>query len=373
MKVPTADKAVLTGSSTHLVALFSKLIQHGYTVIGPVYRHGAILLEEVSCFEQLPLKMKTVVGAGTYQLNPDQGETLEHPSSPQSFKKFLYPPKRELWKAVKTNGEYSISKNPKQPPKMAFWGIQSCDLRAIALLDRIFIHNQYINPWYQQARASLVTIAIACTHGSDNCFCTTTNSGPKPIEGYDVLVSPIGLESANYLVQSGSEAGQKLIADLELKNATQTELESSQSLIDACIQSMPKRFDSKVSAVLQDHPNHPIWNQIAEKCMCCANCTLVCPTCFCSTVEDVTDITGSHTERWLKWDSCFNGDFSYIHGGQIRNSIKSRYRQWLTHKLSNWHDQFGSSGCVGCGRCITWCPVGIDLTEEVNKLKPDQA
>jgi ferredoxin len=69
------------------------------------------------------------------------------------------------------------------------------------------------------------------------------------------------------------------------------------------------------------------------------------------------------------WDSCFNLEFSYIHGGHIRSSVKSRYRQWLTHKLVNWHDQFGTSGCVGCGRCITWCPVGIDLTKEVSVLR----
>lgn len=92
---------------------------------------------------------------------------------------------------------------------------------------------------------------------------------------------------------------------------------------------------------------------------------MVCPTCFCTGVEDVTALAGDVTERVRKWDSCFTADFSYQHGGVVRESTKSRYRQWLTHKLSSWVDQFGSSGCVGCGRCITWCPTGIDLTAEV--------
>jgi Fe-S-cluster-containing hydrogenase component 2 len=119
--------------------------------------------------------------------------------------------------------------------------------------------------------------------------------------------------------------------------------------------------------------DHPRWDNVAQRCLTCANCTMVCPTCFCTTVEDVSDVTGSHAERWRKWDSCFSQNFSYIHGGSVRSSAKSRYRQWMTHKLASWIDQFGSSGCVGCGRCITWCPVGIDITEEVRAIRESPA
>ena len=82
---------------------------------------------------------------------------------------------------------------------------------------------------------------------------------------------------------------------------------------------------------------------------------------------------GARAERWRKWDSCFTLDFSYIHGGSVRTSAAARYRQWLSHKLATWIDQFGSSGCVGCGRCITWCPVGIDITEEVAAIRASEA
>ena len=96
---------------------------------------------------------------------------------------------------------------------------------------------------------------------------------------------------------------------------------------------------------------------------------MVCPTCFCTTVEDHSDLAGETAERVRSWDSCFTLDFSYVHGGSVRTETQSRYRQWMTHKLASWIDQFGTSGCVGCGRCITWCPVGIDITEEAAAIR----
>ncbi|MCA8921947.1 MAG: 4Fe-4S dicluster domain-containing protein, partial [Planctomycetes bacterium] len=116
---------------------------------------------------------------------------------------------------------------------------------------------------------------------------------------------------------------------------------------------------------------HPRWDDVAARCLTCGNCTLVCPTCFCTDVEDTSDLSGQVAERWRRWDTCFSLDFSALHGGSVRASGRSRYRQWLTHKLSTWHDQFGTSGCVGCGRCIAWCPVGIDITVEAAELRKD--
>jgi ferredoxin len=141
----------------------------------------------------------------------------------------------------------------------------------------------------------------------------------------------------------------------------------------AAVQSAKARMGRQMPALdirelLRESRESPHWADVAERCLTCGNCTMVCPTCFCTTTEDTTDLTGDHAERWQHWASCFELDFSYLHGGGVRLSGASRYRQWITHKLSTWHDQFGGSGCVGCGRCIAWCPVGIDITAEVARL-----
>ena len=115
----------------------------------------------------------------------------------------------------------------------------------------------------------------------------------------------------------------------------------------------------------------PRWRMIATRCLACANCTMVCPTCFCYNVGDGSDLSRRRAERWRLWGSCFTLEFSYLGAHAVRTEISSRYRQWMTHKLSWWHEQFGVSGCVGCGRCITWCPVGIDITAEAEALRTE--
>ena len=160
------------------------------------------------------------------------------------------------------------------------------------------------------------------------------------------------------------------MSELESTTAEERDLTRREQIIEGAAQRMGRELDTTgLRELLQDSLEHPRWDEVAERCLTCGNCTMVCPTCFCTTVEDVTDLSGEQAERWRSWDTCFSLDHSYVHGGSVRPTGRSRYRQWLTHKLGTWWDQFGTSGCVGCGRCIAWCPVGIDITEEAEALR----
>jgi ferredoxin len=223
---------------------------------------------------------------------------------------------------------------------------------------------------YAARRDGAFLVAVNCFEPGGTCFCTSMGTGPRADAGYDLALTEILEGSHRLLVEVGSERGAEILADLPSRPADEADVGAAARAVDGAAQKMGRQMESAdLRDLLARNLEHPRWNEVAERCLTCANCTMVCPTCFCTTVEDHTDLSGDNAERWRTWDSCFAQDHSYIHGGSVRPSGRSRYRQWMTHKLGTWHDQFGSSGCVGCGRCITWCPVGIDITEEVAAIR----
>jgi len=353
-----------------LAGIFNYLSAENYQNIGPKARDGAIMIEALSSFNDMAQGYHEEIEKGHYRINDKQdGSLFQYTVGPQSFKKYLNPARRKLWGAKKNGNGFKVIPEETTPPKMALWGIRSCDISSIDILDHVFM-GDYENDWYRAARNNLLVIAVGCTTCSSNCFCTSMGTGPMPENNYDLLITEVTGENHYFICETGSENGEKIANVLRFPKAKKEDVSEALNRVKQVEEKMSKRFNPEEAAViLKDNIESPHWDEVAKRCLSCANCTLVCPTCFCSSTEDVTDVTGDHTERWLRWDSCFNGDFSYLHGGNIRNTTKSRYRQWMTHKLSSWYDQFGSSGCVGCGRCITWCPVGIDLTEELLSIK----
>jgi sulfhydrogenase subunit beta (sulfur reductase) len=215
---------------------------------------------------------------------------------------------------------------------------------------------------------------LNCSHAGGTCFCVSMKSGPKVTSGFDLALTEIADgDEGLFIVEVGSEAGQALLAALPHREAQSDELAAAAAVTARTAASMGREMRADdVKELLQRNLDHPRWHEVAERCLTCGNCTMVCPTCFCTSVQDASDLAGVEFSRSRRWDSCFTADFSYIHGGPVRASAHSRYRQWMTHKLATWFDQFGSSGCVGCGRCITWCPVGIDITEEVRAIRQSE-
>jgi sulfhydrogenase subunit beta (sulfur reductase) len=362
----------VTIARENLNALFAALRARGYTVLGPTVREGAIVYDELASVEDLPAGWTDEQEGGTYRLKrrPDQA-LFGYAVGPHSWKKFLHPPVLRLWTAKREGNAFVVEAENQEPHKLAFIGVRACELHAIAIQDKVFLQGPQVDPAYRSRRENAFIVALNCGQAGGTCFCVSMNTGPKATGGFDLALTEVLEDGRHYFVtEIGSEAGAEIVKEIAHQPAGREELSKADAVVDRTARSMGRTMDTTgIKELLYRNYDHPRWQNVASRCLTCANCTMVCPTCFCTTVEDVTDLTGNQAERWRKWDSCFTLDFSYIHGGSVRSSTLARYRQWMTHKLATWIDQFGTSGCVGCGRCITWCPVAIDITEEVRAIR----
>lgn len=358
-----------------LQGLLDALKARAYQVIGPTVRDGAIVYEELSSCDELPIGWSDEQDGGTYRLKKrDDQACFGYVVGPHSWKRFLHPPVVRLWQASRKGKGFQIQKENTAHKKMAFIGVRACELRAIAIQDKVFLGGNAVDSHYRGRREGIFVLAVNCGQAGNTCFCSSMGTGPKAESGFDLgLTEIIEGEEHYFVVQVGSDLGKEVLSVLPQKVASELQIQKAETIHSTTARQMGRSMDTVgIKELLYANSEHPRWEEVATRCLTCANCTMVCPTCFCSTVEDVTDLTGAHAERWRKWDSCFTTDFSYIHGGSVRPTASSRYRQWMTHKLATWIDQFGSSGCVGCGRCITWCPVGIDITEEVRAIRGEK-
>jgi ferredoxin len=359
------DPVVLSRSG--LDELIAALATEGYRVIGPTIRDDAIVLAELGSGADLPAGWGVESGPGRYRLRRRQDAAIfGHSAGSQSWKQFLHPPRRPLW-SVAGDG---FSAADDEPVRYAFLGVRACDLAAIATLGTVLGGGAHPDGTFARRRQSLFVIAASCTEPGGVCFCASMGTGPAPGPGYDLALTERAAESGHrFVVDVGSEEGQRVLALVTSRAASTAEVDEAVAAVEVAATRMGRQMPAvDIRALLAESRESPHWADVASRCLTCGNCTMVCPTCFCTTTEDLTDITGEAVQRSQRWASCFETDFSYLHGGSVRVSGESKYRQWITHKLGTWHDQFGSSGCVGCGRCIAWCPTGIDITAEVGRL-----
>jgi ferredoxin len=354
--------------------LFEALSRNGFTIAGPTVRNRTIVYDELDSSKDLPIGWTDEQDGGTYRLSKQDNDTyFDYVVGPQSWKKFLFPPHNLLWRAARAGAGFNVEIETQKVTKYALIGVRPCELKAIEVQDRVFLQGEYADDNYRALRSNALVVAVNCSRAGNTCFCVSMDSGPKTGGGFDLaLTEVVDGEQHYFTVEAGSSQGAELLDGLSGREADAKQIAAADAAIAKAVSQMGRDMDTGgIKDLLYDNYEHRHWDNVANRCLTCGNCTMVCPTCFCSTVEDANDVAGEHAERWQTWDSCFTSDFSYIHGGQLRRTAKSRYRQWLTHKLATWQDQFGMIGCVGCGRCITWCPVGIDITEEVRALRTD--
>ncbi len=350
--------------------LIASLRSDGFRVVGPRLRDDAIVYDDIETISDLPAGWTDEQDGGHYRVKRRGDAALfGYAVGAHSWKRFLHPPLLRLWRAEQGTDGLRVTADPEPVERFAFLGVRSCDLHAIAVQDRVFLQGPFVDPHYRARRDGAFIVAVNCGEAGGTCFCVSMQTGPKAERGFDLALTELLGDRHEFLVEVGSERGEARIAAIPHRAARPADTALAERAVEHARSNMGRTMRSDdVRDLLQANLEHPRWDDVAGRCLTCGNCTMVCPTCFCTSVSDENDLAGG-AERKRRWDSCFTMDFSYIHGGSVRSSPRSRYRQWMTHKLSTWVDQFGTSGCVGCGRCITWCPVGIDITEEVRAIR----
>jgi sulfhydrogenase subunit beta (sulfur reductase) len=368
--------AALTIQPAALQGILNILIERGYTIIGPQVRASAIVLDDLTSLNSLPGGWRDRQAPGTYAISRNgQAGLFQHSCGPHSWKRYLYPPQRRLFSVGFKDSEIQLERTDQPVPAYAFVGIRPCDLNALAILDGVLAAPPYSDPYYLAVRRNLFIIAVNCLQPGGTCFCSLMGAGPRAETGYDIVLDEICEPDRHVLIaEPGSRDGADLLAVTDGVPASAADTDLVRQMSAAAAHKMNALGNlSDAGALFDTCFNHPHWQTLETSCLACGNCTLVCPTCFCHTITEAEHLEDGHAERHLAWDSCFNKAFSYIHGGSIRTNIASRYRQWLCHKLATWQQQFGTAGCVGCGRCRTWCPAGIDMVEEAMILLGDES
>lgn len=337
-------------------------------LVGPIARDGAIVYDTLTSAAQLPHGYRDEQAPGRYRLHQaDSGRCFSWANGTQTLKPLTFAPQEVLWHCERDAEGCLRFKNPTvNHSPTAVIGVRACDLAALRLQERHFLGGRFHDPHYGARRESLFLLAVHCTHPAKTCFCASTGDGPKAHGGFDIGLSEL---DEGFILEAGSLRGGEIIRTLALDDATERQRAVAKTAIEAAALQQSRSLPSQnlreaLYARLEDRH----WDKVGMRCLSCGNCTAVCPTCFCHAEHSVPTLDGTQTTHQRQWDSCFTAVHSYMGHFLVREETRLRYRQWLSHKLANWHDQYGRSGCVGCGRCITWCPSGIDLTAEVAAL-----
>ena len=355
--------------------LIRRLGADGRTVIGPKVDGPVIGYQPIGGAADLPSGWGDEQGPGHYRLRRRDDDALfGYALAPTSWKRYVFPARSELFRARREDGALAITTIPPARPRYAFIGMRACEIAALDVQRRVFMRPEAPDPTYAANTQDMFVVAVSCGSPAATCFCVSAGTGPEASGGYDIRLTEVNSTPNSpdhyFVANAGTQAGADVLAQLACKPASDSETGAATQIVQAAATAIGQgvKLDD-VHELLARNRENPRWDDVAARCLSCGNCTMSCPTCFCSDVVDENPIGDDGVVRARVWASCFGVSYSQMHGGNARTSTSSRYRQWLTHKMSTWVDQFDVSGCVGCGRCITTCPVGIDIRTELEAIR----
>jgi NAD(P)H-flavin reductase/formate hydrogenlyase subunit 6/NADH:ubiquinone oxidoreductase subunit I len=350
--------------------LFAVLRADDRRILGPTVSDDAVIYDELASPAELPTGWESATAPGSYRLRETgSSRAFDYVLPVTSWKRYTHPALVPLSRARRSGIQVEVEAVLDPPPRLAFVGVRACEIAALGIQERVMRAGPLGDADHIGRREAALVVAVECAAATSTCFCTSMGTGPEVLGGADLIASEL---DEGFVLRSASPAGTGLLAALDLRPAQPAEVERTVAQVAAvrarigepvAAEGLPERLRAALDS--------PRWEQVAERCLACANCTLVCPTCFCTSVGVASDLDGLEATTERHWDSCFSLGFGRVAGdANFRPKVKDRYRQWLTHKFSTWFDQFGSSGCVGCGRCVAWCPVGIDVRDELAAIAP---
>lgn len=346
------------GDMESLEKLILALKSRGLAVLAYKLQGDLPVFGEVGSLRDILVEYSDLQSPGSYKLVKDMRGFFRH--SQYSPKYFLHPPIQDVYEV---SDDFNIAQTRTNPVPTALFGIKPCDLAAIEVLDKILECDDV----YQARRSSIAYIIVEeCVEPGGTCFCGSVGAGPSVTKGYDVAYTRL---DDKVLFKVGSSKGMELIEKLGLAKAPEKLLRKYEELlVDAKRKASRLPPLETIAKALEDvAPAEEFWRYVSARCVGCTNCNMVCPTCFCTEFVDYANLTGN-ARRERQWFGCLSYTYGQVAGQHFRPELLMRYRHFVLHKFVFYQKQIGLPGCVGCGRCITWCPMGIDLREVVSRV-----